>query len=89
MKNWTAFGLRGGPELSARTRAVGVPPFQDMIDAVVAEWRAASEAPLRGVTSDGRIVPGLFRAKRGIVDTDPLREAALAFLEALDPADRP
>src|SRR5689334_20170625 len=89
MKDWTAFGLRGGPELSARTRAVGVPPFQEMIDALVAECRAASEAPLRGVTADGRLVPGLFAATRGAVDTDPLREAAQAFLDALDAADRP
>ena len=88
MTDWTEFGMRSGPELSARTRAVGVPPFQDMIDTIVAECRAASEAPLRGVTADGRAVPGLFLAKRGVVDTDPLREAALAFLEALDPADR-
>lgn len=89
MKDWTEFGMRGGPELSARTRVVVVPPFQDMIDSILAEWRAASEAPLRGVTADGRTVPGLFLAQRGVVDTDPLREAAPAFLEALEPADRP
>ncbi|HXT34808.1 MAG TPA: DUF3500 domain-containing protein [Chloroflexota bacterium] len=89
MKDWTEFEVRGGPELSARTRVVGVPPFQEMIDTILAECRAASEAPLRGVTADGRTVPGLFRAKGGAVDTDPLREAALAFLEALEPADRP
>jgi len=73
MKDWTEFGTRGGPELSARTRVVGVPPFQEMIDTILAECRAASEAPLRGVTADGRTVPGLFRAKGGAVDTDPLR----------------
>ena len=88
MKDWTEFGLRVGPELSARTRAVGVPPFQEMIDAIVAGYRAELEAPLRGVTADGQIVPGLFNTRRGMVDTAPLREAALAFLEALDPLDR-
>jgi len=66
-----------------------VPPFQEMIDAIVAGYRAELEAPLRGVTADGQIVPGLFSTRRGIVDTAPLREAALAFLEALDPLDRP
>jgi hypothetical protein len=89
MKDWTEFGLRAGPELSARTRAVAPPPLQEMIDAIVAGYRTALDEPLRGVTSDGRLVPGLFSIGHGVVDTASLREAALAFLEALDPADRP
>ena len=89
MSDWTEFGLRVLPEMSARTRVVSVPPIQELLDAAMADFRAELAAPLRGVTSDGRVIPGLFRTRRGAVDTAPLREAALAFPEALDPADRP
>ncbi|MDB5073968.1 MAG: hypothetical protein JWO42_147 [Chloroflexi bacterium] len=89
MKDWTEFGVRALPEMSARDRVVSVPPIQDLIDALMADFRAKLAAPLRGVTSDGHVRPGLFSTRRGAVDTAPLREAARAFLEALDPVDRP
>jgi Protein of unknown function (DUF3500) len=43
---------------------------------------------VRGITTDGHVVPGVFGARRATVDTAPLRDAALAFLEALDPDER-
>lgn len=88
MKNWTEFGLRHLPRMSARARVEGVPPIQGLIDAFLAECRAALVLPVRGVSADGQVVPGLFTTRRGAVDTAPLRDAALAFLAALDPADR-
>src|SRR5438128_317441 len=75
--------------MSARARVVSVPPIQGLIDAFLANCRAELAVPVRGVTSDGHVVPGLFTTRQGAVDTALLREAALAFLAALDPADRP
>src|SRR5438270_1741679 len=75
--------------MSARRRVESVPPMQEFIDALMADCRAELAVPVHGITSDGRVVPGVFTTGRGAVDTDPLREAAVAFLAALDPADRP
>jgi hypothetical protein len=44
---------------------------------------AAASEPYRGITTDGAIVPGLFPIQRTGVSTQPLREAAVAFLETL------
>ncbi len=88
MKDWTEFGLRPLPVMSARSRVVEVPPIQGLIDALYDECNAALEVPLRGITSDGKIVPGLFGVERSSIDTAPILDAALAFLQALDPADR-
>src|SRR4051794_18135130 len=88
MKDWTEFGLRHLPEMSARARVERVPPIQGLIDAFLADCRADLAVPVRGVTSDGHVVPGLFTTRHAAVDTALLRDAALAFLAALDPADR-
>jgi uncharacterized protein DUF3500 len=87
MKDWTEFGLRHLPQMSARTRVESVPPMQGLIDAFLTDSRAALAAPVCGVTTGGHVVPGLFTTRHGAVDTAPLREAALAFLAALEPAD--
>jgi Protein of unknown function (DUF3500) len=42
----------------------------------------------KGITTDGRIVPGLFALQKTGVSTQPIRAAALAFLEALSPSQR-
>ena len=41
--------------------------------------------PLRGVTSASGPIPGLFTIERTDVSTAPLREAAIAFVDLLDP----
>jgi Protein of unknown function (DUF3500) len=74
--------------MSARSRVVEVPPIQAAIDAVYAECRAELSVPVRGITNNGKVVPGLFGVHRGSVDTAPIRDAASAFLQALDPAVR-
>lgn len=88
MKDWTEFGLRPLPVMSARSRVVEVPPIQGAIDALYAECRAELSVPIRGITTNGKVVPGLFGIQRGSVDVAPIRDAALAFLQALTPADR-
>lgn len=88
MKDWTEFGLRPLPVMSARSRVVEVPPIQGAIDALYAQCNAALEMPLRGISCDGDIVHGLFGVQRGAIDTAPIRDAALAFTQSLDPAVR-
>jgi len=51
------------------------------------ERRAVAE-PFKGVTTDGRIVPGLFKISATGVSTRPVREAADAFLKGLSADQR-
>jgi hypothetical protein len=44
--------------------------------------------PFRGVTTDGSIVPGLYEIRATGVSTEPVRESALAFLNALSTEKR-
>lgn len=88
MRDWTEFGLRPLPVMSARSRVVDVPPIQGVIDDLVAHCNGELAVPVHGITTDGHVVPGLFGARRGFVDAAPLRDAALAFLSALAPEVR-
>jgi len=49
---------------------------------------AAAAEPFKGVTTDGKIVPGLFPIEQTGVSTRPINEAAEAFLESLKPEQR-
>ena len=51
------------------------------------EARGLAE-PFRGVTTDGKVVPGLFPIRSTGVSTEPVRKAAEAFLAALTPEQR-
>jgi hypothetical protein len=44
--------------------------------------------PFKGITTDGNVVPNLFPVTTTGVPTEPIRGAALAFLEALDATQR-
>jgi hypothetical protein len=48
----------------------------------------ARAEPFRGVTTDGKIVPGLFALAQTGVSTDPVRKAAAAFVSSLNDAQR-
>jgi hypothetical protein len=74
--------------MSARSRVVSVPPIQGVIDALIAECNGELAVPVRGITTDGTVVPGLFGAQRDLVDASPIRDAAVAFLDSLAPAVR-
>jgi hypothetical protein len=52
-----------------------------------AEARGLAE-PFRGVTTDGKVVPGLFEVRSTGVSTEPVRKAAAAFLTALTSEQR-
>lgn len=49
---------------------------------------AAAAEPFKGITTDGKIVPGLFSIERTGVSTRPINKAAEAFLESLNPEQR-
>ena len=49
---------------------------------------AAAAEPLTGITTDGKVVPGLFSIEKTGVSTRPIKEAAEAFLASLKPEQR-
>src|SRR2546427_5365413 len=59
--------------------------FREM--SIAAETRGLAE-PFRGITTDGRVVPGLFAIRSTGVTTEPVRKAADAFLAALTAEQR-
>jgi Protein of unknown function (DUF3500) len=52
-----------------------------------AEQKGLAE-PFKGVTTNGQVVPGLFAVRSTGVSTEPVRQAATAFLASLTPAQR-
>src|ERR1700745_1722143 len=42
-------------------------------------------APFKGITTTGEVMPGLFEIKPTGVSTEPVRNAAAAFIETLSP----
>ncbi len=44
--------------------------------------------PFTGITSDGNVVPDLFPVARTGISTEPIRRAAIEFLDALDTSER-
>ncbi len=54
----------------------------------LARAHAATAEPYVGVTTDGTVVPGLFSLQRSGVPTKPLKDAADAYLAALDATQR-
>src|SRR5262245_987748 len=77
--------LRQRPPGSARKLLPELPGF-------LAQYRARGEAaigePFKGITTDGRVVPGLFAIEKTGVSTQPITDAAEAFLASLDAAQR-
>jgi hypothetical protein len=52
------------------------------------EGEALLAQPFTGITTDGRVAPGLFKVEKSGVSTRPLKDAADAFLAALGPDAR-
>ena len=77
---WRRFGIRPLPSMSARVRVEHAPPF--VLD-IVDERAAHLAQPLVGVTTDGVVRRGLRTLDAPLVDTAPISDAALAFLQAL------
>ncbi|MFK7919098.1 MAG: DUF3500 domain-containing protein, partial [Ilumatobacter sp.] len=71
--------------MSARTRIKTPPP---PIQAIVEQREAHLSEPLKGITSDGTIVAGLFDLQPTGTNVAPLTDAALSFLAELTPDQR-
>lgn len=87
MQHWTELGLRNlnRPPLSAYERVTEIPPG---LDARVEPRRQLLAAPLEGVRAGDGIRPGLYPLHATGVSTQPLLDAALAILDALDAEQR-
>ena len=85
MTHWTEFGLNHNmPHFSARRKVDFPPPLQALID----ERAAGLTEPLTGISTDGTIQEGLFELQPTGISTEPVTEAAQAFLDALNPEQR-
>jgi fructose-1,6-bisphosphatase/inositol monophosphatase family enzyme len=82
---WRKFGIRAMPSMSARVHVENAPPE---IMNIVDERAPEIERPMFGVTTDGVLRTGLRSLGDAHVDTRPITDAALAFLQALTPEQR-
>jgi Protein of unknown function (DUF3500) len=82
---WRRFGIRPLPSMSARVHVDNAPPIiMDIVD----ERAAKLERPFLGVTTNGLLRPVARSLDGPQVSTQPIREAAVAFLQALTPDQR-
>jgi hypothetical protein len=74
------------------TAAIGIHKIAwtqgDRVFAFREQERRALAEPFRGVTTNGQVVPGLFRIQSTGVSTRPVREAAEAFIASLSDEQR-
>ena len=82
---YNGLGLRKRTPVSARTLASDVGGrFGRMREN---NARIVGE-PFKGITTDGAVIPGLYPLQTTGISTDPIRRAALAFLDMLTPEQR-
>jgi hypothetical protein len=79
-------GVRPQPAAAAQNPAAqpqtAAPPgYMAMAEAALAE-------KFKGITADGKVVPGLFSVKRTGVSTKPIQDAAETFIAALGPPQK-
>ena len=86
---YTDFGIRDLPSLPAKRPAEGVdhPVAQRFREYGEAGRRAIVE-PFVGLTTNGQALPNLFPLRATGVSTEPVRQAADAFLDSLDADQR-
>ena len=83
-----AFGFRDLPTLPAKRPFDGEHPIAQRFREYGVAGERAIEEPFVGLTIDGTLVPGLFPITSTGVSTQPLVDAANAFLDSLAPAQR-
>jgi uncharacterized protein DUF3500 len=76
---------RQRPPLSGRRLPETLP---DGLKKYLATAEAAVAEPFKGITTDGTPIAGLFPLRKTGVSTQPIRDAADAFLASLDPQRR-
>ncbi len=77
--------LRKRTPVSARTLA---PDVGDRFGRMRENGERTVGEPFQGITTDGTIVPGLYPLQATGASTDPIRRAAIEFLDALNPGQR-
>lgn len=88
MKDWTEFGVSPRvPVMNATEPMTAAPDMQPVMDELMATVQRSLAEPVRGITSDGVVVPGLFAGTAGRTDTTGIREAATAWLGSLGAED--
>ena len=85
LDSWRRFGIRPLPSMSARVHVDNAPaPILEIVD----ERAAELTRPVTGLTTDGSLRPVFRSLDEPKVSTEPIREAALAFLQALTAEQR-
>ena len=79
------YGVRPRPPGSARRMLEPMPEYWRN---ALARAEGAIAQPFVGVTTDGKVVPGLFPLQQTGVPTRPVTDAAAAFVELLKPEQR-
>ena len=80
-----ACAVAGSPSAQTQGPSPSTERFRRMSQE--AEARGLAE-PFKGITKDGQIIPGLFAIRSTGVSTEPVRQAAVAFLASLSPEQR-
>jgi hypothetical protein len=80
-------GFKVRPRPPAPARAFPAQPTEFLL-AYARGGEASIAEAFKGITTDGKIVPGLFPIQTTGVSTRPIREAAEAFLSSLGAQDR-
>lgn len=88
MRDWTEFGVSARvPVMTATEPMTAGLEMQPVMDELMATVQRALAEPVRGITSDGAVVPGLFAGTAGRTATAGIREAADAWLGSLGAED--
>jgi uncharacterized protein DUF3500 len=78
-------GLRNRQPVSARTPA---PDVGERFGRMRDNAERLVNQPFKGITSDGNVIPGLYPLEATGVSTEPIRRAAVEFLDVLDSSER-
>jgi hypothetical protein len=82
---YLGLGLRKRQPVAARALA---PDVGERFGRMRENAQRQINEPFTGITTDGNVVPGLFPLARTGVSTEPIRRAALDFLDVLDVSQR-
>ena len=83
------FGIRNMPALSARRASERIAgPAAEIFAQYGENGRRVMAEPFSGITTAGSVVPGLFKLESTGASTEPIRQAAEAFLESLSADQR-
>src|SRR5579862_4281704 len=77
-------GYRGYPPYNRVMTMVERGPFPPRLIELMEFVQEQARAPFRGITTDGHVIPDLYKLQGTGISTRPVKEAADAFLGTLD-----